>query len=666
MKKDIKEKIRQLTQELINYSYNYYNKHTSLIEDYEYDILLKELESLEEEYPEFKLENSPTTNVGFEPSEYLQKFKHEHPMLSLQNALNLKELNDWLERLKKDLEFDDSQMEKLEFFVEPKIDGVSISLIYENGFLQTATTRGNGSIGEDVTNNIKQIKNIPWVIEYKGRVSIRGEIFSNLETFKKVNEVNDNKFANPRNFASGSVRLLDPLEVKKRELSVFFYQVLLNEEGIVSSQEDTFKFLKNNNFPIYDNVKKIKGIKKINSILEDYEVIRNKLDFEIDGVVLKLNKYALWEKLGSTIKFPKAAIAFKFAPEIATTKLINIFPTVGRTGLVVYNAELEPVILLGSTIRFATLHNLEYIKKLDLRIGDIVEIKKSGEIIPKVIRPLISERKEKLVKWKEIKKCPICETNLIFSKTKNDQYCPNDECDSRKINQLIHFSSKEAIDLNSLGEKNIQLFFNLGILKSFKDFYLLKDKKEFLLKQEGFKERSINKIFQTIENSKSLSSERLLYALGIPHIGVKSARDLIKHYKSIDNLMLASLEELIALRDFGEVKAKSIFDFFNETKNKELIDFLKLQNVNMNYTQETLVQNKESKFYKKVVVVTGTYEDMSRKEAEKELEKHGATVRKSVSSKTDFLIAGEKPSLNKVATIDESKIINTNIFKDIL
>ncbi len=665
MKENIKEEIIKLTQELIKYSYHYYNKNESLIEDYEYDRLLKKLEDLENKYPEFKLKESPTTSVGFSPLEYLNKFKHEYPMLSLQNALDDEELNDWFERLRKDLDIEQDQLEELEFFIEPKIDGVSISLIYDEGVLVNATTRGNGVIGEDVTQNIKQIETIPWVIEYKGRVSIRGEIFSKLENFKIVNSNNNNKFANPRNFASGSVRLLDPIEVKKRMLDAFFYQVLI-EDDFIKTQEEAIAFINNNKIPFYSKVQKVKGIKNIHKILNDYEITKKNLDFEIDGVVLKINNFDLWKQLGSTIKFPKAAIAYKFNPEIATTRLIDIFPTVGRTGLVVYNAHLEPVNLLGSTIRFATLHNLEYIKSLDLRIGDMVEIKKSGEIIPKVLKPILAERLSTSKKWKEIEKCPFCKTKLIFSKTKNDQYCPNEECESRTINQLIHFSSKDALDLNSLGEKNIQLFFNLGILTSIKDFYLLKDRKEFLLKQEGFKERSVNKIFQSIEKSKILSFERLIYALGIPNIGIKSATDLAKQYKNIPNLMSATLEELIDLRDFGEVKAESVYDFFKKPQTIELISFLEKHHVNLSFTQDVLIDNRESKFYKKIMVVTGTFNDMSRKEAERELEKLGAIVRKSVSSKTDFLVSGDKPSQNKTTAIDISKIINTTNFKDIL
>ncbi len=665
MKENIKEEIIKLTQKLINYSYYYYNKNESLIEDYEYDRLLKKLEDLENKHPEFKLKESPTTNVGFSPLEYLNKFKHEYPMLSLQNALDDKELNDWFERLRKDLDFEQDQLEDLEFFIEPKIDGVSISLIYDEGILVNATTRGNGVIGEEVTQNIKQIESIPWVIEYKGRVSIRGEIFSKLENFKLVNLNNDNKFANPRNFASGSVRLLDPVEVKKRMLDAYFYQVLIDDDSI-QSQEEAIAFIKHNQIPFYEKIQKVKGINNIRNILKEYEITKMNLDFEIDGVVLKVNNFNFWKQLGSTIKFPKAAIAYKFNPEIATTRLIDIFPTVGRTGLVIYNAHLEPVNLLGSTIQFATLHNLEYIKSLDLRIGDMVEIKKSGEIIPKVLRPILNERPKSAKKWKEIDDCPFCKTKLIFSKTKNDQYCPNEKCESRTINKLIHFSSKDALDLNSLGEKNIQLFFNLGILTSINDFYLLRDKKEFLLNQEGFKERSINKIFQSIENSKKISFERLLYGLGIPNIGIKSATDLAKEYKNIKNLMNATLEELINLRDFGEVKAESIYDFFKNPKNIELINFLEHNGVNLSFTQDILINNRESKFYKKIMVVTGTFDDMSRKEAEKELEKLGAIVRKSVSSKTDFLVSGDKPSQNKTASIDSSKIINTINFKDIL
>ncbi len=656
MKENIKQKIEHLTKNLIKYSSLYYGKSKHQISDYEYDLLLKELEQLENEYPEYKLLNSPTTHVGFYPQEYLKKYQHKYPMLSIKNALNKNELFEWFNRLQKDLHLNDEQFNDLDFFIEPKIDGVSISLDYEKGKLVNASTRGNGKIGEEVLNNIKQISKIPWKINLEANFTIRGEIFSLLDDFAKVNIENHNKFSNPRNFASGTVRLLDPLEVKKRNLSAFFYQIISSDLDI-KNQTDIFKFFDKYDFPHFSKVKSVKGIENIIDQLNFYEQEKGNLPFEIDGVVLKLNNHSLWEKLGNTSKFPKSMIAFKFSPEIVVTKLIDIFPTVGRTGLIVYNAKLTPIKILGSIVSFATLHNLEYIKMLDLRIGDYVEVKKSGEIIPKVIRPILEKREKDIEIWKELEYCPVCNTKLVFSKTRNDQFCMNENCESRIINKLIHFSSKEALDFNGFGEKNIKLFFDSNLLKNISDFYTLKDKKNELLKLEGFKERSINKILSAVEDSKKQSLERILFGFGIHNIGSKTSQDISKHFQIIDRIISASLEEIENIPDFGPIKALSLFSFFKDEKNLDLIKFLKEQGVNFEYIQNNLIQNTESRFYKKVIVITGTFENNSRKQMELIFYELGAIVRKNVSSKTDFLIVGENPSDNKINSISSEKII---------
>ncbi len=660
-KKDIKELVKLLN----NYSDSYYNKNISLIEDKEYDLLLRKLEKLEEQYPEFKLKNSPTSKVGYKTLDFLEKGKHNHKMLSLQNALNFDELDKFFERIQKDLK--DTNLEKLQFTIEPKIDGVSISLIYEKGILIEAITRGDGFVGEIVTQNVLQINSIPKKINYQKKLTVRGEIFSTLSNFKRVNELAIKPFSNPRNFASGTIRLLNPQIVKERNLSAYFYQVVFDKEDNkkLKTQNDVLKLLKELGFPIYQDTILAKR-NKIKEALIEYTFVRDKIDFEIDGVVIKINDFSKYEILGETTKFPKWAIAYKFPPEIAITKLLDIFPTIGRTGLVSYNAKLEKVNLLNTNVSSATLHNLEYIKKLDLRIGDFVEIKKSGEIIPKVIKVVKAKRSPGLKKWKEEINCPVCKEELIFSKTKNDQYCINENCASRKINVLIHFVSKKAMEIDGLGEKILHTLYENNIIKNIDDIYFLT--KEKLQNLEGFQERRISKLLSAIEQSKKKSLENVLFGLGIPNIGYKTALDLSKEYKTIDLIMDKTVEELIELEDFGEVKANSIVDFFAKEENKKLITNLKNEQLNFEYIEDNFLskQKKESKLYKKIVVITGTFSDFNRQNAEKRLNEIGAIVRKSISSKTDFLICGEKPSQNKIKKIAENKILKTIKLEDML
>ncbi len=670
MTKKIQAQIKNLTDKLNNYSDEYYNNSNSLVSDFEFDRLLRELEALEIQYPQYKLNNSPTNRVGTKVLDYLEKAKHEFPMLSLQNALTQQELNLFYERIQKNLNL--TSIENLEFIMEPKIDGVSISLIYQDGKLIKALTRGDGKVGENVISNIKQIKSIPQTIAFEDDVVIRGEIFSTLSNFAKINELqnqkNEKPFSNPRNFASGAIRVLDSKITKERNLSAYFYQVIFPKQNQeFNTQESIFSFLSKQHFPVSDLIFKRASFDELLKQFEYFQTIRDQLDYEIDGVVIKVNDFDLYNQLGATVKFPRWAIAAKFPPEIVQTKLLDIFPTVGRTGLVVYNAKLEPVQLLGSVISFATLHNLEYIKSLDLRVGDIVEIKKAGEIIPKVIRALKEKRSDKKLKpWEELTHCSVCQTKLVFSKTKSDQFCPNVNCRSRVLASIEHFISKNALDIDGLGKKTIELFYEHGWLKEPLDVFNLINLKTEILTLEGFQERSVTKLINSINKAKSVSLERLLYGLGIPQIGFKSAQDLAKKYLTLESIAQLKVEQIEQLDDFGEEKAISLVEFFQE--HSDLLLKLKDLEINTNYlkSDEIVVTNTESFFYKKIVVITGSFEDGTRQDAEKHLMSLGAIVRKSVTSKTHFLIAGVKPSANKTKAIAQEKIIQFDKIRNII
>ncbi len=670
MTKKIQTQIKILTTKLNNYSDEYYNNSNSLISDFEFDRLLRDLENLEAQYPQYKLTNSPTNKVGTKVLDYLEKAKHDFSMLSLQNALTQQELSAFYERIQKNLNLE--SIESLEFMMEPKIDGVSISLIYQQGHLVQALTRGDGKVGENVISNIKQIKSIPQTIAFQDDVVIRGEIFSTLSNFARINELQQTKqeklFSNPRNFASGAIRVLDSNITKQRNLSAYFYQVIFpNQTKGFDTQQSIFSFLKTHHFPVSDLIFKRTSFDGLLNQFKSFQELRSQLDYEIDGVVIKVNDFNLYEQLGSTVKFPRWAIAAKFPPEIVQTKLLDIFPTVGRTGLIVYNAKLEPVQLLGSVISFATLHNLEYIKSLDLRVGDIVEIKKAGEIIPKVISALKDKRLDQNLKpWKELTNCQVCQTRLVFSKTKSNQFCPNVNCRSRILASIEHFISKNALDIEGLGKKTIELFYDQGWLKDVFDVFNLINLKEQILMLEGFQQRSVTKLVNSINKSKKISLERLLYGLGIPQIGFKSAQDLAKKYLTLETIIDLEVEQIEALNDFGEEKAISLVEFFQQHSN--LITKLNHWEINTKYlpSDEIVITNTESFFYKKIVVITGSFEDGTRQDAEKHLTSLGAIVRKSVTSKTNFLISGKKPSATKTKTISFEKIIQFDKIRNII
>ncbi len=661
-KEEAKKNIDEIKKKLLKWSIEYYDNDNPIVDDYAYDSKLLELKKIEKEFPELITKDSPTQIVGGTPSSTFEKTSHTIPMLSLSNAFNDGDL----------FRFDNqinSINRKYTYFIEPKIDGLSISIKYSSGKLVKAITRGNGLMGENVTENIKQITNIPLTINDKRDIEVRGEIYIPLEIFKEINKKRINnsekEFANPRNAASGTIRQLNPDIVKERKLKIFVYWAhdYKTKEFLWDTQEETINNLRDLGFPTSPESFKSFDIKEVIQGIKKIEEKRNKLDYEIDGIVIKVNELELCSIIGKTSKFPKWAIAYKFPPNIKETILEDIFQTIGRTGRVTYNAKLKPVKIDGTSVQRATLHNADYINNLDLRVGDTVGIKKAGEIIPKVIYYNESKRLSSFIKWTEDKICNACNNPLYREEGEVDQYCKNKNCPSRIIESLLHFSSRDAMNIEGLSIKQIQKFVELDWIKDVADIYLLKEKKEEILKLEGYKDKSVFNLLSSIEKTKNNDLSRLLFGLGIRHIGKKTAKDIARTFGSIEEIENTSFEFLLEQMDLGEVKAKSIFDFFNSQKNKELL--LKIKRVGINPIQNIISIDRSNKFFNKKIVITGKMEDATRNEVIDFFERKGAKITSSLSSATDFLIAGVKPSKNKLDKIKKEKIISVINIKEL-
>ena len=662
-KKDILEKIEEIKNLLNKWSGEYYDNDSPTIEDSLYDEKLQELFELEKENPEFITNDSPTQSVGSLKSSSFKKVDHKIKMLSLKNAFG-----------KDDLLHFDKQIKDFEnnfsYFVEPKIDGISISLKYNNGILIQGLTRGDGVVGEDITENVKQLFNIPLIIKHQGPLEVRGEIYLPITNFKKINEEkleNGEKiFANPRNAAAGTMRQLDLNVVKERALKLFCYFALNYETGNQewSSQKETIEKLNLLGFPITKISSEAKDIKKVIERINIISESKDKLDYEIDGVVIKVNEYDLYNKIGSTSKFPKWAIAYKFPAEVKETELLNIFQSIGRTGRVTYNAKLKPVLISGTTVQKATLHNAEYIINLDLRLGDIVRIKKAGEIIPKVISANISKRKDGLKRWEEDKKCLTCNSELIRHEGEVDQYCPNINCEAQLIESIIHFASRDAMNIEGFSEKQIENFVKLNYIEDIGDIYLLKNLKQDILNLEGYQLKSVESLLDSIEKTKNNSLDKLIFGLGIRHIGKKTAKDIAKNFNSIDKLISTSFDVLLEQSDLGVVKSESIISFFKDKKNIDLLK--KIKELGIATHQEIIEVDENNQFYNKRIVITGTISGGTREEITKFFENKGAKVTSSISNITDYVIAGENASKNKLNKVNKDKIISVININDIV
>lgn len=635
--------IEKRMEELINIinkaNYEYYVLANPSISDQEYDRYMQELMRLEQQYPELIREDSPTHRVGGEAIDEFKKVTHEIPMLSLGNVFNESEIINFDTRIKK-------EASNPKYVCELKIDGLSVSLLYKDGKLVRGATRGNGVIGEDITHNVKTIKTIPLTLNENIDIEVRGEIYMSKESFERLNEErrnnNEELFANPRNAAAGSARQLDSKIAASRKLDCFIYHLPNALDFNISSQFDSLQYLKKLGLNTNPHSKRVNNIDELLEYIDYWTKNRDTLPYEIDGIVIKLDDINDQQKLGFTAKSPKWATAYKFPAMEVLTKLKDIVFTVGRTGQVTPNAVLEPVRVAGSLVSRATLHNADYVIEKDIKIGDIVIVKKAGDVIPEVVSPKVERRTGEEIDFVMTETCPICHSKLIRKEQEAAYYCTNVHCDAKKIEGLIHFVSRNAMNIEGFGERIIEDFYNMDYLKDFTDFYTLGEYKDELMELEGFGEKSINNLLTSIENSKNNSLERLLFALGIRHVGSKTAKILAKHFKNMDDLIKVTEEELLSIKDIGDVIAKSIVEYFKEDKNLEIINRLKDLGLNMKYLGSNEEINNEE-FGNKTFVLTGTLLSITREEAKEKIENLGGIVTNSVSKKTDVVIVGEKP-----------------------
>ena len=632
---DIKKRVEELTKILNDANYNYYVKDEPTITDQEYDKYMRELEDIELEYPKYASKNSPTKRVGGEVIEKFLKVVRDKPMLSISDVFSEDEVRDFIKKVEDEV--------TPEYVCEQKIDGLGVSLIYEAGKLVRGVTRGDGLVGEDITHNVRTIKSIPLELTKPINIEVRGEIFMHKSTLEKLNKKREEegkpKLQNVRNAAAGSIRQLDSKVAAERELDNFVYYLPNPSDFGIKTHLEALQFMDDLGFKINPHNKLVKNIDEIIAYIEKEGNTRKSLSYEIDGIVIKVNDVSLQEKLGNTAKYPRWAVAYKFPAEEVLTKLTDIIFTVGRTGRITPNAVLEPVIVMGSTIRRATLHNEDYVNMKGLKIGDIVSIRKAGDVIPEVVEPKLERRNGTEKEFRMISECPMCHEKIVKKDGNVDYYCVNPNCPRRNIESIIHYVSRDALNIEGLGDEIVEELYNLGFVKNIIDLYNLSDKKKQIMEFDGYGEKSLNKIIDNIEASKSSSLERLLFGLGIKEIGNKTAKILASNFGSMDNLMNASMEELESIRDIGHVTALSVYKYLKE--NKELIEKLKSLGVNMKYFGKNMGVN--DFISGKKFVITGTIDGYGRKEIKEIIESFNGSVSESVSKNTDIVIVGSNP-----------------------
>lgn len=633
-----KQRVEELTKLLNQYNKEYYVLDKPSVSDREYDRLMQELIELEAQYPELKSSTSPTVRVGGAVLEGFNKVQHEKPMLSLGNAFNEGDLRDFDARIRK-------VSPNISYVCELKIDGLAVTLHYRDGQFVKGATRGDGVVGENISENLKTIQTIPLHIPYKEPLEVRGEVYMSKATLDKLNkqraEKGEELFANPRNAAAGSLRQLDSRIAAKRELAMFCYAVPSAEELGCQTHDESLQKIEEFGFNVNPNREVCDSIDGVLAYIEKWSTNRFDLPYEIDGIVIKVNQLNEQQKLGSTVKSPRWAIAYKFPAEEVETILKDIIFTVGRTGMVTPNAVLEPVRVAGTRVSRATLHNEDYVKERDIRINDRVIIRKAGEIIPEVVKPVIDARHGDEAPFEMIQECPRCGSELIREAGEADYYCLNIDCPARIVESLCHFVSRDAMNIDGLGVKVVEQLYDNQLIENVADIYKLQ--KEQLLPLERMGEKKVTNLLTAIENSKQNSLERLLFGLGIRHVGSKTAKVLAAHFETIDALMQATFDDFKGIAEIGDVIANSILHYFTQEANVQLINELKALGLNMSYTgAKVSTANEANEFYGKTVVLTGTLATLSRKEAGVKLEALGAKVSGSVSAKTDFLVAGEK------------------------
>lgn len=678
-KSDALLRIRELSELINHHNYLYYQQATPEITDYAFDLLLKELETLEKEYPEFVDPNSPTQRVGGTVTKVFDAVLHKYPMLSLDNTYSEEELTDFDQRVKKNLS------EPYEYVGELKIDGVSISLIYENGRMVRAITRGDGVQGDDVTANVRTIRSIPLVLkgeDFPDEFEVRGEIYMTRSGFAQMNreraEAGGQLFANPRNATAGTLKTQDSSIVAQRPLDAYFY--FLMGEGIGSdTHNERLNLLKTWGFRVSDIRIRTHNIGQLFHFIEEVDESREQLDFEIDGVVIKVNSIRQQEELGNTTKSPRWAIAYKYKAEEAITKLLSIDYQVGRTGTVTPVANLEPVQLAGTTVKRATLHNADFIASLDVRVGDMVHVEKGGEIIPKITSVDFSVRHMDSEPTSFISNCPECGTTLQRSEGEAAWYCPNEaKCPPQIKGKLVHFISRKAMDIDSLGEGKIEMLYDNDLVREPADLYDLKyesllglekiipDDEGLKGKKISFREKTVENILAGIENSKNAPFEKVLFALGIRLVGETVAKKLARHFGSMEHLMQASLEELTAVDEIGDKIAGSLMTFFEDPNNLELINRLRDSGLKMKVEEEQILTG--DTLAGKIFVVSGVFEHFSRDGIKQSIEQNGGKVSGSISSKTDFVVAGEKMGPEKLRKAESIgiKIISESDYLDLI
>lgn len=653
----IENRMNELIEKINKASYEYYVNDNPTITDQEYDDYYNELLRLEEKYPELKRNDSPTLRVGGQVVDKFEKVTHETPMLSFDDIFNEDEVVTFDERIRK-------TCPNATYTLEPKMDGLSGSLLYKNGILVRAATRGDGLIGENITHNVKTIKSVPLKLNKDIDIEVRGEIYMSKKSFEKCNEERkqkgENLFANPRNAAAGSVRQLDSSIAARRNLDFMAYFLPNPDKYGIKTQDESLAFLKELGFKTNYKLNGIaNNVSDIISYIDNLSIKRESLPFEIDGVVLKVNSLDDEAKLGFTERVPRWGIAYKFPAQEVLTTLKEIKFTVGRTGKITPNAIFDPVHVAGSIVSKATLHNEDYCILKDVRVGDVISIRKAGDVIPEVVEVKKERRKGNEEPFKMTEECPICGSKLV--KNKDDEanyYCVNPHCDAKRIESLIHFASRDAMNIEGFGDEIVEDFYNLGYLKHVDDFYRLERYKEELMELEGFGEKSINNLLDSAENSKSNSLEKLLFALGIRYVGAKTGKLLALNFKNIDNLIKASYEDLINIKDIGSSIANSLYDYFRKEENIELINKLKDLGLNMNYLGKEVIES--DLFNGKTFVLTGTLSKYSREEAKEKIELYGGKVTSSVTSKTDVVIVGDAPG----SKYDKAKSLNITIWNE--
>ena len=631
----IKEEISKLVSLLNKYSYDYYVEDNPQISDTEYDTLYKQLEKLEKKYPELILENSPTQRVGDRVLDEFEKIRHKVPMLSLSNTFSTEDLKDFDSRIKKLIPDN-----KVEYICELKIDGLAISINYENGKLVSAATRGDGTIGEDVTENIKTIFSIPKVLKNSRSFEVRGEVYLPRKSFDLLNaereKNNEVLFANPRNAAAGSLRQLDSKITAKRRLSAFIYSIV--GDNTIDSQENALNTAITYNLPVNPNFKLCQNIYEVIDYINYWSEHKNDLPYDIDGIVIKVNSYATQEEIGYTQKSPRWATAYKFPEEELATKLLDVELSVGRTGIITPVAILDPIVISGSTVSKASLHNKDIIDELDIHIGDMVVVKKAGEIIPKVVRVVKELRTEGTIKYTMPTSCPSCKEQTYVRENDPFTRCKNPDCPDQNIRKIIHFASREALNIEGLGDKVVATLYEQGLISHTIDLFSLDREKLISLERMG--EKSVDNLLNAIEASKESSLDKVIFALGILNVGKKAGKILAEKYLNLSNFMNATLDELINLDDVGQITADSILDYLSEDNNIRFIN--DLIQIGMNPQYEVAEVNTNNIFAGKTVVLTGKLVELTRNEAKDYLEKNGAKVTGSVTSKTDLVIAGDK------------------------